>query len=71
MSQSAADKAIAENEAAWWAIGVSCAVLFVCCCALIVWQETCRSGRRKYETVEMMERRAVHIKRGDHENWDI
>ena len=61
----------AIDEQIWWIIGVSAVVVFGCCCLLVAYVETCHQSARKYETIEMMERRAAHIERGDHDDWDI
>ena len=55
----------------WWIIGVGAAVLCCCCCLLHAHVQTMYQSARKYETLEMMERREVHIQNGDHEEWDI
>ena len=61
----------AIDEYIYWVIGIATAVACSCCCVLITYVETCHQSARKYETIEMMERRADHVAAGDHEEWDI
>ena len=60
----------ALDEQIWWIIGIGAAAA-CCCCVLVAYVETCHQSARKYETIEMMDRRAEHIEKGDHDEWDI
>jgi len=55
----------------WMGIGIASGILFLICTACVCYAEFCRNSKRKYETVEMMQRRQQHIDRGDHDNWDV
>jgi hypothetical protein len=55
----------------WIGIAILFGALCLICTAMVIHAEFCRDRRRAYETVEMMERRQVHIDRGDHDTWDI
>ena len=61
----------ALDEQIWWIIGIGATVACFCCCMLVAYVETCHQSARKYETIEMMDRRAEHIQRGEHDEWDI
>jgi|TARA_B110000091_G_scaffold174948_1_gene189223 hypothetical protein len=55
----------------WLGIGIASGILLLICTACVCYAEFCRNKARKYETIEMMQRRQHHIDNGDHENWDI
>lgn len=61
-----------EDNEVWLILAIfSGIVLLICVCGM-VYVEYCRNAPRKYERVaEMMERRKMHIARGDHDKWDV